>query len=101
MTHQLLQRLGFITEELAMHTNDTIGGLLNATFGNATEVIICGKGFSNSIFSLAGEEHYPLKWAAPFLSVSLFVLFASFCPNLRLSQMIVNMIYWCMFWYNF
>lgn len=38
----LAERLGFITEELAMHTNDTIGGLLNATFGNATEVIICG-----------------------------------------------------------
>lgn len=37
-----LQRLGYITEELASYTNDTIGGLLNATFGNATEVIICG-----------------------------------------------------------
>lgn len=29
-----------ITEQLAMYTNDTLGGLLNATFGNATEVII-------------------------------------------------------------
>ena len=29
-----------VTEQLAMFTNDTIGGLLNATFGNATEVII-------------------------------------------------------------
>lgn len=36
----LLQRLGMITEQLAMYTNDTLGGLLNATFGNATEVII-------------------------------------------------------------
>jgi Ca2+:H+ antiporter len=35
-----LQRLGMITEQLAMYTNDTLGGLLNATFGNATEVII-------------------------------------------------------------
>jgi calcium/proton exchanger cax len=34
------QRLGMITEQLAMYTNDTLGGLLNATFGNATEVII-------------------------------------------------------------
>jgi len=35
-----MQRLGMITEQLAMYTNDTLGGLLNATFGNATEVII-------------------------------------------------------------
>ncbi|PNH09365.1 Vacuolar cation/proton exchanger 2 [Tetrabaena socialis] len=35
-------RLGFVTEQLAMYTNDTIGGLLNATFGNATEMIISG-----------------------------------------------------------
>jgi hypothetical protein len=34
------QRLGMITEQLAMYTNDSVGGLLNATFGNATEVII-------------------------------------------------------------
>ena len=41
----LAERLGFITEQIAMHTNDNIGGLLNATFGNATELII-------SIFAL-------------------------------------------------
>jgi calcium/proton exchanger cax len=35
------ERLGFVTEQLALHTNDTVGGLLNATFGNATELIIC------------------------------------------------------------
>jgi Ca2+:H+ antiporter len=29
-----------ITEQLAAYTNDSIGGLLNATFGNATEVIL-------------------------------------------------------------
>jgi Ca2+:H+ antiporter len=33
--------LGDITEQLALHTNETIGGLLNASFGNATEVIVC------------------------------------------------------------
>ena len=32
--------LGDCTEQLALHTNETIGGLLNATFGNATEAII-------------------------------------------------------------
>ena len=36
----LAERLGFVTEQLAMHTNSTIGGLLNATFGNATEMIV-------------------------------------------------------------
>lgn len=29
-----------------MYTNDTVGGLLNASFGNATEVIISGEWFS-------------------------------------------------------
>mmetsp|Transcript_36944 Transcript_36944/g.61244 ORF Transcript_36944/g.61244 Transcript_36944/m.61244 type:complete len:486 (-) Transcript_36944:439-1896(-) len=33
--------LGDATEQVAMHTNDTLGGLLNATFGNATELIVC------------------------------------------------------------
>jgi Ca2+:H+ antiporter len=36
----LAERLGFVTEQLAAYTSDTLGGLLNATFGNATEVII-------------------------------------------------------------
>jgi Ca2+:H+ antiporter len=36
----LAERLGFVTEQLALHTNETIGGLLNATFGNATELIV-------------------------------------------------------------
>ena len=32
----LAERLGFVTEQLAMYTNPTVGGLLNATFGNVT-----------------------------------------------------------------
>jgi Ca2+:H+ antiporter len=36
----LAERLGYVTEQLALYTNETIGGLLNATFGNATEMII-------------------------------------------------------------
>ncbi|KAI9101010.1 Sodium/calcium exchanger protein-domain-containing protein [Phlyctochytrium arcticum] len=32
--------LGLATEELALRTNQTIGGLLNATFGNAVELIV-------------------------------------------------------------
>ncbi|XP_057431060.1 vacuolar cation/proton exchanger 5-like [Lotus japonicus] len=36
----LAERLGYATEQLAFYTGDTVGGLLNATFGNATELII-------------------------------------------------------------
>jgi len=34
------ERLAFVTEQVATHTNGTIGGLLNATFGNAPEFLI-------------------------------------------------------------
>ncbi|GMH71138.1 hypothetical protein TL16_g10964, partial [Triparma laevis f. inornata] len=34
------ERLGYITEQLALHTNDTYSGLLNATFGNFSELIL-------------------------------------------------------------
>ncbi|CAN1298420.1 Vacuolar cation/proton exchanger 2 [Linum perenne] len=36
----LAERLGYATEQLAYYTGSTVGGLLNATFGNATEMII-------------------------------------------------------------
>lgn len=32
--------LGEVTEKVAYHTSETIGGLLNATFGNATEAMV-------------------------------------------------------------
>jgi len=41
----LAKLLGDATEELAQHTSQSVGGLLNATFGNAVEIII-------SIFAL-------------------------------------------------
>ena len=34
--------MGKATEEIALRTGETIGGLLNATFGNAAELIIAG-----------------------------------------------------------
>jgi Ca2+:H+ antiporter len=34
------ERLSFVTEQVAHHTNGTIGALLNATFGNAPELLI-------------------------------------------------------------
>jgi len=43
------ERLSYVTEQVAMHTNGTIGALLNATFGNAPELLIASaallKGF--------------------------------------------------------
>ena len=41
----LAKYIGDATEDLAVRTNPAIGGLLNATFGNATELIV-------SIFAL-------------------------------------------------
>ncbi|KAI9595788.1 hypothetical protein BDF19DRAFT_440073 [Syncephalis fuscata] len=36
----LASMLGYATEEIALRFGETIGGLLNATFGNAVELII-------------------------------------------------------------
>ncbi|CAO3667108.1 unnamed protein product [Rhizopus stolonifer] len=36
----LAKLLGFVTEDIALRTGEMIGGLLNATFGNAVELII-------------------------------------------------------------
>lgn len=48
----LAERLGYVTEQLAIHTNETIGGLLNATFGNATELIVAITALSKGLFRL-------------------------------------------------
>ena len=34
------ERISFVTEDVAKYTNDTLGGLLNASFGNITELIV-------------------------------------------------------------
>ncbi|KAG0480141.1 hypothetical protein HPP92_010999 [Vanilla planifolia] len=36
----LAERVSFLTEQMYSHTGPTVGGLLNATCGNATELII-------------------------------------------------------------
>ena len=48
----LAERLGFVTEQMALHTTPAIGGLLNATFGNATELIISIVALFNKYFRL-------------------------------------------------
>lgn len=45
----LAAMLSFATEEIALRTGETIGGLLNATFGNAVELIV-------AIIALAKKE---------------------------------------------
>lgn len=35
------ERVSFVTEDVAKYTNQTLGGLLNATFGNVTELVVC------------------------------------------------------------
>lgn len=35
--------LSFATEEISVKLGETLGGLLNATFGNAVELIVCNQ----------------------------------------------------------
>lgn len=35
------ERISFVTEDVAKYTNSTVGGLLNASFGNITELVVC------------------------------------------------------------
>jgi len=35
------ERLSFVTEQLALHTSEVLGGMLNATFGNVTVRLPC------------------------------------------------------------
>jgi len=39
--------LGDFTEEAALHTNEVVGGLLNASFGNAVEVVVAIQALMN------------------------------------------------------
>lgn len=69
----LAERLGFVTEQLALHTNDTIGGLLNATFGNATELIVAITALKRGLYRLV-----QLSLLGSILSNMLLVLGCSF-----------------------
>lgn len=69
----LAERLGFVTEQLALHTNETVGGLLNATFGNATELIVAITALSKNLFILV-----QLSLLGSVISNMLLVLGSSF-----------------------
>ncbi|GMI71417.1 cation exchanger 3 [Hibiscus trionum] len=81
----LAERVSFLTEQIAYYTGPTVGGLLNATCGNATELII-------AIFALSQHKIDVVKYSllGSVLSNLLLVLGTSlFCggiANLRREQ---------------
>ncbi|XP_061369228.1 vacuolar cation/proton exchanger 3-like isoform X1 [Gastrolobium bilobum] len=81
----LAERVSFLTEQVAYYTGPTVGGLLNATCGNATELII-------AIFALSDNKIAVVKYSllGSILSNLLLVLGTSlFCgglANLRREQ---------------
>ncbi|KAG5619422.1 hypothetical protein H5410_019246 [Solanum commersonii] len=52
----LAERLGYVTEQLAFYTGPTVGGLLNATFGNATEMIISLYALNNGMMRVVKQS---------------------------------------------
>nr|GEU79806.1 vacuolar cation/proton exchanger 3-like isoform X1 [Tanacetum cinerariifolium] len=52
----LAERLGYATEQLACYTGNTVGGLLNATFGNATEMIISIYALNNGMIRVVQQS---------------------------------------------
>ncbi|EPS58692.1 hypothetical protein M569_16120, partial [Genlisea aurea] len=52
----LAERLGYATEQLSCYTGSIVGGLLNATFGNATEMIISMYALKNGMFRVVQQS---------------------------------------------
>ncbi|XP_073277925.1 vacuolar cation/proton exchanger 3-like [Primulina huaijiensis] len=74
----LAERVSFLTEQIAYYTGPTVGGLLNATCGNATEMII-------AILALANHKVSVVKYSllGSILSNLLLVLGSSlFCGGI-------------------
>ncbi|KAH7837761.1 hypothetical protein Vadar_017649 [Vaccinium darrowii] len=74
----LAERVSFLTEQIAYYTGPTVGGLLNATCGNATELII-------ALFALYQRKIHVVKYSlfGSILSNLLLVLGSSlFCGGL-------------------
>lgn len=74
----LAERVSFLTEQIAFYTGPTVGGLLNATCGNATELII-------AILALINNKVAVVKYSllGSVLSNLLLVLGTSlFCGGL-------------------
>ena len=72
--------LGEVTEDLAVRFGDTVGGLLNATFGNVVELVLSLAALSRGLYtvvamSLIGSilSNLLLVLGAPTCSASLLV----------------------------
>ncbi|KAG6499757.1 hypothetical protein ZIOFF_039549 [Zingiber officinale] len=82
----LAERVSFLTEQIAFYTGPTVGGLFNATCGNATELII-------ALFALQKRKIEVVKCSlvGSILSNLLFVLGTSLffggLANLRMEQL--------------
>ncbi|XP_073049318.1 vacuolar cation/proton exchanger 3-like [Primulina eburnea] len=75
----LAERLGYATEQLSFYTGPTVGGLLNATFGNATEMIISMYALKNGMIRVV-----QLSLLGSVLSNMLLVLgCAFFCGGIH------------------
>ena len=46
----LAERMGYLTEQLCRHTSDAAAGLINATLGNATEVLVSLYGLQGGLY---------------------------------------------------
>ncbi|XP_020869747.1 putative vacuolar cation/proton exchanger 6 [Arabidopsis lyrata subsp. lyrata] len=78
----LAERLGYATEQLACYTGSTVGGLLNATFGNVIELIISIIALKNGMIRVV-----QLTLLGSILSNMLLVLgCAFFCGGLVFSR---------------
>ncbi|KAJ4300294.1 hypothetical protein N0V88_002967 [Collariella sp. IMI 366227] len=78
--------LGFATEEIALRTGETLGGLLNATFGNAVELIV-------AIIALIHKEVVIVQTSliGSILSNLLLVMgMCFFCGGLRRQEQYFN-----------
>ncbi|XP_020587582.1 vacuolar cation/proton exchanger 3-like [Phalaenopsis equestris] len=78
----LAERLGFVTEQLAFFTGPIVGGLLNVTFGNATELIISIYALKKGMIRVVQQS-----LLGSILSNMLLVLgFAFFCGGIAYNK---------------
>jgi len=71
--------LGDFTEEAALHTNDVVGGLLNASFGNAVEVVVAFKALMNDEIRVVQASMIGSIFSNLLLVLGCCFLFGGFC----------------------
>jgi len=78
----LASMLGVFTEELAAHTNEVLGGLLNATFGNAVELVVAVQALLANDFRIVQTSLI----GSVFSNLLLVLGMCFFCGGLRHSE---------------